>query len=246
MLFRSFGADDGSCGAIHSRVGRAVLPPRREADLLDALRAGVTEAAVWEELATDWLCLDGELVVAPALSPVRADGAPGDALALFHLLAAEGRTFFHEPHVRQLDLLGRLARGAAGRADVRVTRHRVVDLERPVDVAAVIAWWHDLSAVGGEGIVVKPSAPAFSGVRGPVQPALKVRSESWLARVYGSAASDEGGLERLRTRSLATKRARALSQFALGVEALERFVAGRDRTSVDACLDAILGWTPGG
>lgn len=245
---RRFGADDGSCGAIHSRVGRAVLSAEHEASLLDALRAGAGRAGLWHELSSDWLCLDGELVVSPAAarSPDDANRGAGDALALFHLLGAEGRTFFHEPHVRQLGLLARLAHHAAAAADVRVTRHRVVDLERPVDVAAAIAWWHDLADAGGEGIVVKPPAPAFSGVRGPVQPALKVRSESWLSRVYGAAANDAGGLEGLRGRSLATKRARALGQFALGVEALERFVAGEERTRVDACLDAILRWTPGG
>lgn len=247
---RRFGVDDRRAGAVHSRVGHAVVPPVREEELLDSLRAAAGRAGLWERLATDWICLDGEWLAGESAPGATAD----DGLALFHLLAAEGRTFFHREHAWHLETLGWLrpdgegTGGGAGRGStpVRVTGHRVVDLERPVDVAAAIAWWHELSAAGREGIVVKPATMAAAGVAGPVQPALKVRSEPWLGRVYGAAASDLGGLHRLRGRSLATKRARALDQFALGVEALERFVGGAPRSEVDACLDAIVGWAPRG
>ncbi len=239
---RRFGVADGSAGAVHSRLGRAVLPPGREASVLAGLRAAADRAGTWDRLGTDWLCLDGEWLDGPW---------PGGGLAAFHLLAAEGRTFFDRGHAWHLAELGALADTAdpvpadAGPL-LRTTRHMAVDLERPVDVAAAIAWWHDLGARGGEGIVVKPATMAASGVAGPLQPALKVRAEPWLGRVYGEAARERGGLESLRGRSLATKRARAIDQFALGLEALERFVGGAPRVDVDVCLDRLLAWTPRG
>jgi protein phosphatase len=241
---RRFGAVDGSAGAIHSRVGRAVLSPQAEAAVVAAIRSGADRAGVWDTLAADWLCLDGELVGAAGAGRADGSGAAPEAIVLFHLLASGGRTHFAREHAWQLGILDRFA-AADGGATVRVARHRAVDLEKPVDVAAAIAWWAGLSAAGGEGIVVKPAVAAAAGSAGPVQPALKVRSAAWLERVYGGAVGAAEGLAGLRARSLQTKRARALDQFALGVEALERFVAGEPRPRVASCLDALLDWTPG-
>lgn len=243
---RRFGVRDGGTGAIHSRVGRAVLGPEAEAALVAAMRRGADRAGVWEALSADWLCLDGELLNAAALDAGVADG-PGDgpaAIVLFHLLASGDTTHATREHAWQLGVLGSIA-AADGEGAVRVARHRAVDLEKPVEVAAAIAWWAGLSAAGGEGIVVKPAVAAAAGSSGPVQPALKVRSAAWLERVYGGALGGAEGLAALRARSLQTKRARALDQFALGLEALERFVAGEPRSQVTACLDALLEWTPG-
>jgi protein phosphatase len=125
-----------------------------------------------------------------------------------------------------------------------VTLHRVVDLTRPIDVAAAIAWWNALTASGVEGLVVKPITLAAAGTDGPVQPALKVRGADWLRRVYGNDYRAPASLESLRVRSLTTKRARAIGQFALGAEALERFVAGAPRERVEACLTAHQNWGP--
>lgn len=241
---RRFGAVDGGVGAIHSRIGRAVLAPEAEAALVAAIHAAAGRARVWEALATDWLCLDGELVGPIAAAEAGAAGAAPPGVVLFHLLASEGHTHFAREHAWQLGILERLA-AADGQGMVRSARHRAVHLERPAEVAAAIAWWAGLSAAGGEGIVVKPAVAASAGVDGPVQPALKVRSAAWLERVYGGAVGAAEGLAGLRSRSLLTKRARALDQFALGVEALERFVVGEPRPRVTACLDALLEWTPG-
>lgn len=239
---RRFGVDDSSAGAVHSRFGRAVLAPDREGALLAGLRVAAERSGTWERLETDWLCLDGEWLEGPR---------PGGEFATFHLLAAERRTFFDRGHDWHLAELAGIAAAADPGPDgtgpsIRVTRHLAVDLERPVDVAAAIAWWHDLGTRGGEGIVVKPAHMATAGIAGPTQPALKVRAEPWLGKVYGEAARDREGLESLRGRSLTTKRARAIDQFALGVEALERFVGGAGRPAVDACLDRLLEWSPRG
>lgn len=77
-----------------------------------------------------------------------------------------------------------------------------------------------------------------------MQPALKVRGAEWLRRVYGDGYRDQANFERLRRRSLIAKRSRALGQFALGIEGLERFVEGAADAEVWACLVAMEGGMP--
>ena len=238
---RRFGVADGTTGAIHSRSGHRFLPGIDEASLVGAIRMAADAAGLWTSLDTDWLCLDGELV---GLADTSDDRSTPPRFVFFHLLAAEGRTFFDREHVWHLDTLRRLSAARADGGPLGVTSHRVIDLTRPTEVAAAIAWWHALTANGAEGIVVKPLALAAAGTAGPVQPALKVRGADWLRRVYGKDYREPVSLGSLRDRSLATKRARALGQFAIGLEALERFVAGARREDVAACLAAHGTWVP--
>ena len=64
------------------------------------------------------------------------------------------------------------------------------------------------------------------GRRGLAQPALKVRGHEYLRIIYGPEYAEPQNLDRLRRRSLGAKRSLASREFALGVEALERFVRG--------------------
>ncbi|MCY3016627.1 MAG: metallophosphoesterase [Planctomycetota bacterium] len=237
---RRFGVGDGTAGAIHSRTGHRSFPAIEEASLVGAIRSATEAAGLWTSLDTDWLCLDGELV---GLADASTDRST-PRFVLFHLLAAEGRTFFDREHVWHLDTLRCLCAPWADGGPLGVTSHRVIDLTRPTEVAAAIAWWHALTAIGAEGIVVKPLTLAGGGLHGPVQPALKVRGAEWLRRVYGKDYREPASLGALRDRSLATKRARALGQFAIGIEALERFVAGARRADVAACFAAHGAWVP--
>ena len=79
---------------------------------------------------------------------------------------------------------------------------------------------------GGEGMVVKPLDAIATGAHGLVQPAVKCRGPEYLRIIYGPEYRSPANLERLRQRDLGSKRSLALREFALGVEALERFVAG--------------------
>ena len=236
---RRLGVADGTVGVIHSRTGHRCLPATDEAALVATIAAAVGAAGLWEALATDWLCLDGELV---GMAESNADRSTPPRLVFFHLLAAEGRTFFDREHAWHLDTLRRITTSQSGKGPLGVTLHRVVDLTRPIDVAAAIAWWHALTVTGVEGIVVKPLTLAAAGIDGPVQPALKVRGADWLRRVYGNDYRAPASLESLRVRSLTIKRACAIGQFAIGIEALERFVAGAPRFAIEACLAAHQAW----
>jgi hypothetical protein len=57
-----FGAGDGATGAVHTRTGRSFFPAELTEQLLQAVRTAVDGAGLWDELDTDWLLLDAELL----------------------------------------------------------------------------------------------------------------------------------------------------------------------------------------
>ncbi|MDU0301298.1 polynucleotide kinase-phosphatase [Streptomyces sp. PAL114] len=60
---RRFGAAGGGTGSLYTRTGRPFFDDAAVAEeILGRLRAAVTEAGLWEELETDWLLLDAELM----------------------------------------------------------------------------------------------------------------------------------------------------------------------------------------
>ncbi len=93
---------------------------------------------------------------------------------------------------------------------------------------------------GGEGFVVKPLGFVERGKRGLVQPALKVRGREYLRLIYGPEYTRPENLTRLRERHLAAKRGLAVQEFALGVEALERFVRREPLRRVHEAVFGVL------
>lgn len=156
-------------------------------------------------------------------------------IAPFHLLAAEGRTFFDREHPWHLETLARLADVAPARF-VATPSLRVSPAD-PESVAAGVAWWEARTESGGEGMVVKPRS--FLPPPG-CQPAVKVRGKEYLRIVYGPEYDRPENLERLRRRSLSGKRGLATREFALGVEGLERFTRGDSLAQVHACVFGVL------
>jgi polynucleotide kinase-phosphatase len=144
--------------------------------------------------------------------------------APFQVLAAEGRTFADRPHAWHLDVADRLA--VAAPDVVRATRSAVVDVADEASRDAGTDWWQALTDAGGEGAVVKPEANLTRGPKGLVQPGVKVRGREYLRIIYGPEYTEPGNLARLRDRDLRHKRSMALREYALGLESLDRFVAG--------------------
>lgn len=107
----------------------------------------------------------------------------------------------------------------------QATAYKVVDVTEKSSQEAGIQWWEELTSRGGEGMVVKPLDFVVKGQRGLVQPAVKCRGREYLRIIYGPEYTAPENLERLRQRGLSRKRSLALREFALGIEALERFVA---------------------
>jgi protein phosphatase len=166
------------------------------------------------------------------------DGLAGVQLAPFQVLAAEGAAFHTRPHDWHLALADRLH--AADPELVRRTATALVDTTDEESVAAATAWWEDLTAAGGEGMVVKPLAGLVRGTNGLVQPGVKVRGREYLRLIYGPDYTAPEHLDRLRVRGLGRKRGLALREYALGVEALERLARDEPLWRVHECVFAVL------
>ncbi|WP_432095794.1 polynucleotide kinase-phosphatase [Streptomyces sp. bgisy100] len=198
--------------------------------------------------------------------PRRADGLDGIRLAPFQILAVRGRSLAALPHLDQLALIDRLIEaegGTDGSAPgvpdgsgtmdrghshpepaaglLAPTRRLVVDTGDAASVAAGVQWWLDLTAAGGEGMVVKPARALVRGENGRlVQPGVKCRGREYLRIIYGPEYTRPENLERLRVRHLGHKRSLALREYALGLEALDRLAADEPLWRVHEAVFAVL------
>ena len=158
-------------------------------------------------------------------------------LAPFHLLASEHALHTDKDHVWHMETLARLC--AADSELLLATPYRVVDLTDEASQQQGTAWWEELTASGGEGMVIKPLSFVAHG-RGLVQPAVKCRGREYLRIIYGPEYTLPEHLMRLRSRGLGRKRSLALREFALGIEALQRFVEHEPLRRVHECVFSVL------
>jgi protein phosphatase len=154
------------------------------------------------------------------------------------VLAGAGEVYAERPVAWQLDVLDRLVAAAPG--TLVSTARCAVTLADPASRAAGTAWWQALVDGGGEGAVVKPAGGCVRGPKGLVQPGLKVRGPEYLRLVYGPHYREPANLERLQRRNVGRKRSLALREYALGLEALHRFVAGEPLWRVHEAVAAVL------
>lgn len=172
------------------------------------------------------------------------DGLDGVRLAPFQLLASgrgdDGRTYHESDHRWHLSIATRLAEAAPDL--VTPTRSLLVDTGDDEAVAAGIAWWEELTAGGGEGMVVKPATGSVTRATTGrlVQPGVKCRGSEYLRLVYGPEYTDPANLERLRNRGIGAKASLALREHALGLEALDRVARGEPLWRVHECVFAVL------
>jgi protein phosphatase len=143
-------------------------------------------------------------------------------LAPFHVLACEGSFNMQKDHLWHMQLIDRLCK--ADPALFRTTAYKLTDTHDAASCAAATAWWHDMTTSGGEGMVVKPMGFTVTGRKGLVQPGIKCRGREYLRIIYGPEYTAPENLQRLRARGLGAKRSLALREYALGYEALARFV----------------------
>ena len=163
-------------------------------------------------------------------------------LAPFHLLASEGKVHVDRDHLWHMSTLARLATADTRNAAsiLMATPHLAVDLTDPQGEAAAIQWWTDLTSRGGEGMVVKPLDFVVRGRRGLLQPAVKCRGREYLRIIYGPEYDAPANIQRLRSRGVSAKRALAIREFALGIEALERFVRREPLRRLHECVFGVL------
>ncbi len=296
---RRFGVTQDEIGICYTRTGRRFFNDSTlEKEFLTRIQNAVTDSGLWQELGTDWLCLDCELMpwsskaqdllrqqYAPAGSAARAGlaasiGALRETskhlaeaselitrfderramaedyieayrrycwtvhsladlkLAPFHLLASEGAVHSDKDHGWHMTTLARLCASDSGL--LLATPYKVVNVGDEASEKIGSQWWEELTASGGEGIVVKPLQFVAKNRRGLVQPAVKCRGREYLRIIYGPEYTAPENLDRLRSRGLGTKRSLALREFALGVEALNRFVEREPLRRVHECVFGVL------
>ena len=158
-------------------------------------------------------------------------------LAPFHLLASEGRTHFDRDHRWHMETLARMT---GDDPILRATFWREFDPNDAADVRRAGEWWTERTEAGGEGMVVKPLDYIAHQGEELLQPAVKCRGAEYLRIIYGPEYLEPQNLERLRKRGLNRKRSLALREFALGVEAVERFVRREPLRRVHECVFGVL------
>lgn len=159
-------------------------------------------------------------------------------LAPFHLLASNRRVHTDRDHIWHMDTLARICE--ADSELLLATPYLVIDVTDPESQAQGTRWWEELTQKGGEGMVVKPLDWVVKGKKGLVQPAVKCRGREYLRIIYGPEYTAPEHIERLRSRGLGRKRALAIQEFTLGLEALHRFVEEEPLYRVHECVFGIL------
>ncbi len=299
VSLKRFGVVQAGLGTAYTRTGRRFFTDESlEREFLSRLQAVADKAGLWEELATDWVCLDCELMpwstkaqelLQKQYAPVGNSGVhalraerdilasamrriPGleqlseqtakrlDAvenytrayrhycwpvssindlkLAPFHLLASEGAVHTDKPHTWHMEMIGKLCAG--DEKLLLATPFEIVDLNDEQSTASAVTWWTEMTARGREGMVVKPLNFIAEGRRGVTQPAIKCRGAEYLRIIYGPEYLLPENLERLRSRAVGVKRSLASREFALGIEALERFVRKEPLRLTHECVFGVL------
>ncbi len=159
----------------------------------------------------------------------------GIQIAPFHVLAHRNRSFFDQPHtwhMEQNQLFSELSPLFVQ------TEWKLIDSD--TSAAEVISWWEALTDDGQEGIIIKPESFICKQKGKLIQPAIKVRGQKYLHIIYGMDYLEPKNLERLKKRNSAKKQKLALREFSLGIEAVNRFVAGESVERVHECVLATL------
>ena len=299
VSIKRFGVIESSLGVVYTRTGRRFFNDAAlEREFLLRVQQAASSSGLWDELATDWLCLDCELMpwsakaqellssqyapvgtagiyaleaakLALAEAQARSEGLQELAartnerleaiskyraayrqycwpvasiqdlkLAPFHLLASEGVVHTGKQHTWHMEMLGKLC--AAENALLLATPFRVVDINDPASCESATAWWTEMTAAGNEGMVVKPLDFITKGRRGVAQPAIKCRGPEYLRIIYGPEYLLPENLERLRSRGVGAKRSLASREFALGIEALDRFIRKEPLRRTHECVFGVL------
>ncbi|BAZ39077.1 metallophosphoesterase [Calothrix sp. NIES-4101] len=159
-------------------------------------------------------------------------------LAPFHILATEGAVHTDKSHQWHMEEIAKIASWDCNL--LLTTQYKIINLTDPSSKAEATHWWEEITNAGGEGMVVKPMEFIIRGDRGILQPAVKCRGREYLRIIYGAEYTASENLSRLRQRGLSHKRSLAMREFALGVEALERFVKHQPLRKVHECVFGIL------
>jgi len=159
-------------------------------------------------------------------------------IAPFHLLATENAVHADKSHIWHMETIKKYITHSD--PVLITTEHKIIDLNDEEDINEGVKWWNNLTQSGGEGMVVKPFEFISRHNGELLQPAVKCRGREYLRIIYGPEYTLEDKLVRLKKRSLSRKRSLALREFALGIEALNRFANNEPLYRVHECVFGVL------
>lgn len=165
----------------------------------------------------------------------KTEGLEGIQIAPFHTLAHSTESYFDQPHTwhmeknKQFSSMSKL---------FRETEYRLVYDEASMKDA--VNWWDKMTEEGHEGFVVKPKNFLAYYKGRLLQPAIKVRGRKYLHIIYGIDYLQPENLARLKQRNTSKKQHNALKEFALGVEAVNRFVRRESLERYHECALGVL------
>lgn len=159
-------------------------------------------------------------------------------VAPFHILATDAQVHLTQTHLWHMEEIASFCQNDPQL--LKMTEHHFIQLKDPLQRKKVVDWWEELTNQGGEGMVVKPKHFYSRGEKGIVQPGIKCRGREYLRIIYGPDYTKPQQMEKLKNRSLTKKRSLAIREFALGLEALERFVQKESLSRVHECVFAVL------
>ena len=159
-------------------------------------------------------------------------------VAPFHILATEGAVWSNQNHIWHMDTIKNYMTGED--PVITATNHILVEVNQETSIQAGVKWWEELTAAGGEGMVVKPYQFISWNKSELLQPAVKCRGREYLRIIYGPEYTLKQNIQRLKRRSLTQKRSLALREFSLGMESLERFVRNEPLYRVHECVFGVL------
>jgi protein phosphatase len=159
-------------------------------------------------------------------------------IAPFHLLAHENSLNMTKDHLWHMNIIGKLC--DASPELLKKTNYKIIDTSNMDACLEVINWWEEITSNGGEGMVVKPLEFTSVGNKGLIQPGIKCRGREYLRIIYGAEYTTSENIKLLKNRRLDKKRSLALREYALGYEALSRFVAKEPLYKVHEAVFGVL------
>lgn len=159
-------------------------------------------------------------------------------LAPFHILASEGKTWINQDHEWHMETIKEFC--AFDNSFLLATPYKIAQLDDERSLQECTDWWLEMTNNGGEGMVVKPYDFIYTGKKGLIQPAIKIRGREYLRIIYGPEYTSKENLLRLRSRGLSSKRSLALREFGLGIEGLERFINKESLSRIHQCVFGVL------
>ncbi|MDH4127213.1 MAG: polynucleotide kinase-phosphatase [Spirochaetota bacterium] len=165
-------------------------------------------------------------------------------IAPLYILASEGKVHSDKDNLWHLKLIEKICYNNypnnKNKNILVKTPYRTIDNTDTKNKNTIISWWEELNIHKSEGIIVKPYNFMIKKKSTLIQPAIKCRNKEFLKLIYGTDYNTSEKIKIINNRDLSNIHSLAIKEFALGIEALQRFVRNEPLYRVHECVFANL------